>query len=100
MQDALLKLQVKNKLPKPPEEREARLHRMRGRLVAEAPEESEARLQRIANSHNMILPVCTNCPSSNIQTSKVSLLENVEHCGGEPEKAANMHKNRLSFTLK
>ena len=28
------------------------------------------------------------------------LLENVEHCGGEPEQAANMHKNRLSFTLK
>ena len=27
-------------------------------------------------------------------------LENVEHCGGEPEQAANMHMNRLSFTLK
>ena len=25
---------------------------------------------------------------------------NVEHCGGEPEQAANMHMNRLSFTLK
>ena len=32
-------------------------------------------------------------------TPKV-LLENVEHCGGEPEQAANMHMNRLSFTLK
>ena len=30
----------------------------------------------------------------------LSLLENVEHCGGEPEQAANMHMNRLSFTLK
>ena len=28
------------------------------------------------------------------------LLENVEHCRGEPEQAANMHMNRLSFTLK
>ena len=28
------------------------------------------------------------------------VLENVEHCGGEPEQAANMHMNRLSFTLK
>ena len=28
------------------------------------------------------------------------LLENVEHCGGEPEQAANMHMNRRSFTLK
>ena len=27
-------------------------------------------------------------------------LENVEHCGGEPEQAANMHMNRLSFALK
>ena len=25
---------------------------------------------------------------------------NVEHRGGEPEQAANMHMNRLSFTLK
>ena len=24
----------------------------------------------------------------------------LEHCGGEPEQAANMHMNRLSFTLK
>ena len=29
-----------------------------------------------------------------------SVLENVEHCGGEPEQAANMHMNRLRFTLK
>ena len=28
------------------------------------------------------------------------LLENVEHCGGEHEQAANIHMNRLSFTLK
>ena len=28
------------------------------------------------------------------------ILENVEHCGGEHEQAANMHMNRLSFTLK
>ena len=27
-------------------------------------------------------------------------LENVEDCGGEPEQAANMHMNRLSFMLK
>ena len=27
-------------------------------------------------------------------------LENVEHCGGEPEQAASLHMNRLSFTLK
>ena len=27
-------------------------------------------------------------------------LENVEHCGGKPEQAANMHMNRQSFTLK
>ena len=34
-------------------------------------------------------------------TQRVSwLLENVEHCGGEPEQAVNMHMNRLSFTLK
>ena len=26
--------------------------------------------------------------------------ENVEHCGGEPEQAANMHMNRLNFMLK
>ena len=25
------------------------------------------------------------------------VLENVEHCGGEPKQAANMHMNRLSF---
>ena len=30
----------------------------------------------------------------------VPILENVEHCGGKPEQAANMHMNRLSFTLK
>ena len=29
-----------------------------------------------------------------------NILENVEHCGGEPEQAVNMHMNRLSFTLK
>ena len=32
--------------------------------------------------------------------SRFLLLENIEHCGGEPEQAANMHMNRLSFTLK
>ena len=29
-----------------------------------------------------------------------TLLENVEHCGCEPEQAANLHMNRLNFTLK
>ena len=63
MQDALLKLQVKNKL----------LHSRKTPVNAKEwqlkpPEESEARLQRIANSPNIILPVCTNCPSSNIHT--------------------------------
>ena len=28
------------------------------------------------------------------------ILENVEHCGGKPEQTANVHMNRLSFTLK
>ena len=58
MQDALLKLQVKNKL----------LHSRKTGEVdwqLKPPEESEARLQWIANSPNIILPVCTNCPSSN-----------------------------------
>ena len=31
---------------------------------------------------------------------KMHVLENVEHCRGEPEQAANMHMNRPSFTLK
>ena len=30
----------------------------------------------------------------------IVILENVQHCGGEPEQAANMYKNKLSFTLK
>ena len=30
----------------------------------------------------------------------IVLLENVEHCGGKPEQAANMRMNRLSFMLK
>ena len=29
-----------------------------------------------------------------------TIQENVEHCGGEPEQAANMHTNRQRFTLK
>ena len=33
-------------------------------------------------------------------TLPLGILENVEHCGGEPEQAANTHMNRLSFTLK
>ena len=32
--------------------------------------------------------------------SYTHLLENVEHCGDEPEQAANMYTNRLSFMLK
>ena len=39
-------------------------------------------------------------PHINMDTLHVVLLENVEHCGDEPEQAANMHMNRLSFTLK
>ena len=38
-----------------------------------------------------------------ILSSPVYSLENVEHCGGEPEQAGYygyMHMNRLSFTLK
>ena len=34
---------------------------------------------------------------------QLEVLENVEHCGGEPEQAGYygyMHMNRLSFTLK
>ena len=30
----------------------------------------------------------------------IRMFINVEHCGGEPEQAANMHMNRLSFMLK
>ena len=30
----------------------------------------------------------------NTVKSRFLLLENVEHCGGEPELAANMHMNR------
>ena len=29
------------------------------------------------------------------QTHKPTLLENVEHCGGEPEQAVNMHMNYI-----
>ena len=35
-----------------------------------------------------------------VHTPITQLLENVEHCGGEPEQAANMHMNTLGFTLK
>ena len=38
--------------------------------------------------------------SKKYKHKKLEVLENVEHCGGEPEQAANMHMNRLSFTLK
>ena len=40
------------------------------------------------------------CPTSWQPYCMSKLLENVEHCGGEPEQAANMHMNRLSFVLK
>ena len=66
---------------------------------------------RICNRHG-----CSGyCLLSNFTTSSVSfvasavnkgveriitVLENVEHCGGEPEQAANVHMNRLSVTLK
>ena len=39
-------------------------------------------------------------PVTTEQLHTVAKLENVEHCGGEPEQAANMHMKRLSFTLK
>ena len=43
----------------------------------------------------------TNAHMSQLKTSHgLFILENVEHCGGEPEQAAKMHMNRLSFTLK
>ena len=43
---------------------------------------------------------CSLMQPRQISTKTARLLENVEHCGGEPEQAANMHMNRLSFTLK
>ena len=39
-------------------------------------------------------------PVTTEQLHTVAKLENVKHCGGKPEQAANMHMNRLSFTLK
>ena len=40
------------------------------------------------------------CMDNIVTRSTGTILENVEHCGGEPEQAANMHMNRLSSTLK
>ena len=45
----------------------------------------------------------STCPQKlryEVHTPITQLLENVEHCGGEPEQAANMHMNTLGFTLK
>ena len=38
--------------------------------------------------------------ASKFTGEQLCILENVKHCGGEPEQAANMHMNRLSFMLK
>ena len=45
----------------------------------------------------------STCPQKlryEVHTPITQLLENVEHCGGESEQAANMHMNTLGFTLK
>ena len=42
----------------------------------------------------------TSLGCSRLSAHEIGLLEIVEHCGGELEQAANMHMNRLSFTLK
>ena len=45
----------------------------------------------------------STCPQKlryEVHTPITQLLENVEHCGSEPEQAANMHMNTLGFTLK
>ena len=41
--------------------------------------------------------ICANHSqwSTSMNVSKTVLLENVEHCGGEPEQAANMHMNKF-----
>ena len=49
----------------------------------------------ICSAVTYVSPQLEKLKSHNISV----LLENVEHCGGEPEQAANLHKNRLSFTL-
>ena len=46
--------------------------------------------------HWMHMTEYFTCPHGYI----TMILENVEHCGGEPEQAANIHMNRLSSTLK
>ena len=51
-----------------------------------------------ANSHKQSTPPSLGC--SHLSVHQIVLLENVEHCGGELEQAANMHMNTLSFTLK
>ena len=42
---------------------------------------------------------CVDCQRGGRYTKYQLAIENVEHCGGEPEQAANMHMNRLSFML-
>ena len=48
----------------------------------------------IHSAHFASFQVSISLSAQNCQTSSI-LLENVEHCGGEPEQAANMHMNRL-----
>ena len=50
--------------------------------------------------HSQPTPRLTSQKYSYELRFKTILLENVKHCGGEPEQAANMHMNTLSFTLK
>ena len=47
----------------------------------------------------MYTEICQKYVLKYVQTY-AEILENVEDCVGEPEQAANMHMNRLSFTLK
>ena len=45
-----------------------------------------------ANSHKQSLPPSLGC--SRLSVHQIVLLENLEHCEGEFEQAANMYMNR------
>ena len=54
----------------------------------------------MSTPHLLVSKSCDNCTQVSPLLLFCFYIMNVEHCGGEPEQEANMHMNRLSFTLK